>query len=59
MGKENLYLLSSNYVYIQMKYYKMCKAILEDEFMTPGSWEDCFALYFTQMKQIWWMFSEN
>lgn len=33
MMKENHYLLSSNYVYIQIKYYKMFKAILENEFM--------------------------
>lgn len=47
MRKENHYLLSSNYVYIQIKYYKMHEAILENEFMAHGSQVDCFTMYFT------------
>jgi hypothetical protein len=52
MGKENHYLLLSNYVYIQTEYNKMCKVILEEEQVTHGSQVDCLALYIFQIKQI-------
>lgn len=44
MGKENHYLLLSNSVYIQIKYNKMCKAILEEEQVTHESQADCLPL---------------
>lgn len=44
MGKENHYLLLSNSVYIQIKYNKICKAILEEEQVTHESQADCLPL---------------
>lgn len=44
MGKENHYLLLSNCVYIQIKYNKMCKAILEEEQVTHESQADSLPL---------------
>lgn len=44
MGKENHYLLLSNCVYIQIKYKKMYKAILEEEQVTHESQADCLPL---------------
>lgn len=44
MGKENHYLLLSNCVYIQIKYNKMCKAILEEKQVTHESQADSLPL---------------
>lgn len=41
MGKENHYLLLSNCVYIQIKYNKLCKAILQEEQVTHVLQPDC------------------
>lgn len=44
MGKEN-HLLLGNCVYIQGKYNKIYKAILEEERVAYGSQADCLTLY--------------